>query len=357
VPQWLLEYHDLNLRSLCRRIVTTLGPRLGYRDTSLYLHDHRNNVLTLAETTHQRAIDLVVPTSAVEKSLMAVVARTGRALRTIRAAEELRRAGVAPRQHPYTDDGCLVAPLLDEGRLWGMLNFSGRRDDAAAVGNPPLEPIFTFLGRALHHARAYEQARTEARIDSLTGLYNQRWITESLEREIRRAERFGSPLSVLMLDLDGLKQVNDGEGHAAGDCVLRHVASRISGVLRQFDGAARIGGDEFVVMLPATDLNGAQQVARRLLQSICDDTPQHGDRPLHISASIGAAQWHTGLAARQLLDLADRAMYEAKAQGRGTLTCAATPDSPPSQKGEGLRHDSPPSQREGLGEGVRVGSK
>ncbi len=322
LPAWLLEFHELELKVLCRKCVTGLGLRLGYKDVSLYLYDAEHGLLTLAETTHKRPVDLAVRCDTEEPSLMAAVARGGRMLHTERVGAELAARRIEPHHdRPYSDEGCLVVPLASAGQLLGVLSFSGRAHTAQTEVGLPLDDIFAFVARALEHARAYERARLEARVDSLTGLYNQRWMVEALEKEIRRADRFGTPLAVLMLDLDGLKAVNDRAGHAAGDCLLRHVAARISAVLRHFDGAARVGGDEFVVTLPATNLQGAQQVARRLLQSIRDDVAHFEDCPLPITASAGAAEWHQGLDAKQLIEAADQAMYAAKGQGRNTLVC------------------------------------
>jgi diguanylate cyclase (GGDEF)-like protein len=322
LPAWILDFHELDLKALCRKCITNLGPRLGYRDVSLYLHDAPHDLLTLAETTHTRPVDLTVRFDAESKHLMAAVARTGRLLRTDRASTELKTRQI--ERHPdraYPDDDCLVVPLINDDQLWGVLSFSGCARTAQTELGLPLDEIFAFVSRALGHARTYEQARLEARVDGLTGLFNQRWMTEALEKEIRRAQRFNTPLSLLMLDLDGLKTVNDQVGHAAGDCLLRHVASRIGTVLRQFDGAARVGGDEFVVMLPSTGLKGARQVARRLLQSIREDVAHFGDTSLPITASVGAAEWSAGWDARKLIEVADQAMYAAKRQGRNTLVC------------------------------------
>jgi diguanylate cyclase (GGDEF)-like protein len=333
LPAWLLDLHELDLKTLCRKCVRGLGLRLGYRDVSLYLYDAEHGLLTLAETTHTRPIDLAVRCDSEDQSLMAAVARGGRMLHTERVGAELAALRIdAHRDRPYTDEGCLIVPLAVGGQLLGVLSFSGRAHTAQTELGLPLDDIFAFVARALEHARAYERARLEARVDSLTGLYNQRWMVEALEKEIRRADRFGTALALLMLDLDGLKAVNDRAGHAAGDCLLRHVAARISAVLRQFDGAARVGGDEFVVTLPATNLQGAQQVARRLLQSIRDDVAHFEGCPLPITASAGAAQWRQGWDARQLIEAADQAMYAAKGEGRNTLVChpaAAGPQAVP----------------------------
>lgn len=322
LPIWLLDFQELDLKRLCHKCVTVLPDRLGYRVASFYVHDSRHGLLKLADTTHSRAIDEAVPLAGANQNLMSAIAQSGHVLRTDEVAAELASRGLPEHpDRPYDDAGCLVAPLISDSRLWGALTFTGRVTTATPTEAVPLEELFAFLGRALHHACVYEEAQFEARVDGLTGLYNQRWMMEALEKEIRRATRFSTPLSVLMIDLDGLKAVNDRVGHAAGDCLLRHVAGRIAAVLRQFDGAARVGGDEFVVMLPATNLKGARHVAGRLLESIRDEAAEFGQQALPITASVGAVEWCAGWDAHKLIDAADRAMYCAKTNGRDRLVC------------------------------------
>ncbi len=340
LPGWLLHFQEIRLRALCHKLVRDLPPLLGYAAASLYLHDPGRNVLELAESTHTRPLEATVSLDDPTGHLMGKVVLGGRLLQTTQAALERRGRSLPPAEAGrYPDEACLIAPLRVDGRLVGVLNLCTATGHAT-VPSPTLEPLCAFLARALHHARLFEQAQTEARVDALTGLFNPRWLTETLEREIRRAERFDSPLSLLMIDLDGLKTVNDREGHAAGDALLQHVAGRIRGVLRQFDGAARMGGDEFVVMLPATDLGGAQQVARRLLESIRDGDARFRGVALPITASIGAAQWRPPWDALQLIEMADRAMYAAKQSGRNRLVLYADGALPPPSP-----HDRPARAR------------
>jgi diguanylate cyclase (GGDEF)-like protein len=333
LPAWLNDFHKISLRELCRLCVRCLPQRLGYTDASLYLHDPETGILSLAETTHRRTIDAAVSLTADREHLMAGVARSGRLLRTADARKEWQaRSLPVPDRAGYPDGACLIAPLMCEGQLWGLLNMSGRRPAGSRYAKRP-GPIFEFLGRSLRYAREYERAHLEARIDVLTGLYNQRWMKEALEKEIRRSERFSIPLSLIAADLDGLKMVNDQEGHLAGDCVLRHVARRIRSVLRQFDSAARVGGDEFTVLLPATALDGARQVARRILESIRTDAALFRGVPLPIRASLGVAEWQPGWDGARLIEVADQAMYTAKKHGRDQLICrdpcTARPNTPP----------------------------
>jgi diguanylate cyclase (GGDEF)-like protein len=313
--------------------VAELPRRIGFADVSMYLYSEEDGLLTLAETNHRRPIDLAVGAqrSGGQFMLQAVRSRRLHASRDIWAEAAAVGEGlrIAPdARERYADGACLVAPLHGEQALHGVLNFSRRRPRAVHVPAARLDAIFAFLGRTLEHARLHQRARTEARIDGLTGLANYRAFRESLEREVKRAGRFGGPLSLAALDLDGLKGVNDMHGHPAGDFILRNVAARITSVLRRFDLAARVGGDEFALILPATDLPGARHVATRIAELLQRDPPRYEERAINISASCGIAQLDGSHGPDDLIREADRALYTAKRQGRNRVVCG-TPDSPP----------------------------
>jgi GGDEF domain-containing protein len=260
LPGWLLEFHAIGLRELCRKCLTRLPAYLGFTDVSMYLHDPEKGILTLAGTTHTRPIDLAVRVGGDNTHLMVAVARGGKIMATDRVATERRHRGVQrPDGEPrYPDGSCLIAPLVAGGQLWGVLNFTSRQRKLSPNERLALPAVFDFIAKSLRYARAHHRARTQARVDPLTGLYNRRWVLETLTKEVRRSQRFATPLSLVVADLDGLKAINDANGHMAGDCLLRHVAGRITARLRQFDSAARIGGDESVMLLPATDADAAE---------------------------------------------------------------------------------------------------
>ncbi len=325
LPAWVLDFQQLNLSELCRRCVTLLPARLGYRQVSLYLHDPESGALTLAEASHGRPLEAAVPLAPDRRQLMTCVAQSGQVLRTDDVQAERRRLGLdgAAAASGYSDGACLIGPLIHEGELCGVVNLSGAAGTAPEpmVSGPGLERVLGSLARAVYFARAYERARAEARIDVLTGLYNRRWMLEAVTKEIGRAERFNLPLALIMADLDGLKPVNDRYGHGAGDALLRHIARRIVAALRQFDSAARVGGDEFVILLPATTLEGGRNVARRVLEAVRADAALYRGIPLRIRASLGVVQWERDWSATQMMDAADQAMYAAKRQGRDQIVC------------------------------------
>jgi diguanylate cyclase len=160
--------------------------------------------------------------------------------------------------------------------------------------------------------------------DVLTGLANRRALSIHLERELRRSIRYGTPASVLLIDVDGLKQINDRHGHAAGDRVIRHVGIAINEVLRDTDFGARWGGDEFAIVAPNTTAEAAFHSAERLVVRLATDSGRNGGMTTTIS--VGIATFDPGQPAKctveQLLHAADDALYQAKSNGRNRVQAA-----------------------------------
>ena len=160
----------------------------------------------------------------------------------------------------------------------------------------------------LDNARLFRQVRTLAISDSLTGLANYRHLVDILQSELERSGRTNRPFSILLMDLDGLKKINDRHGHVIGSRALCRVATILQLNSRSIDTAARYGGDEFALVLPETNLSAAQQVVERIRQCLEDDE----EVPL-LSMSIGVATFpKSGVTVQQLLEHADRALYAMK---------------------------------------------
>lgn len=168
-------------------------------------------------------------------------------------------------------------------------------------------------------AKLIQMLALEATRDPLTGLPNRALLTDRLDEAVAAAQRDGTPLAVLFVDLDGFKEINDGSGHLVGDKVLEAVGARIQSALRDRDTVARFGGDEFVVLLPDTDAAAAERIGRRMLTAIRRPLLLESGR-LHISASIGVAA-SPQVAPEALLRSADAAVYQAKAYGRNQVRC------------------------------------
>ncbi|WP_262691252.1 PleD family two-component system response regulator [Kordiimonas aestuarii] len=167
-----------------------------------------------------------------------------------------------------------------------------------------------------------------ATTDAVTGLYNRHYLTSHLETRLQAAQSAGKPLSVLMMDIDHFKKVNDTYGHAVGDLVLKEFANRIAKNIRGVDLAARYGGEEFVVMMPETPTDWAFMIGDRLRQEVCENPFEVGlpEGPINVTVSLGVATSGDKLSPAQLLDAADKALYSAKANGRNRVVIAGQED-------------------------------
>jgi len=167
---------------------------------------------------------------------------------------------------------------------------------------------------------AQEALRRHATLDHLTGLWNRRMILEQLDRELSRVRRERRPLSIALLDIDRFKVINDQHGHAAGDAVLRDIASAISSQLREYDFLGRFGGEEFLMLLPGCEIADAQTIAERVRVRIAAEPVRYGELSIAVTASIGlASTTSSDVIGEDLIAVADSALYRAKASGRNRV--------------------------------------
>jgi diguanylate cyclase (GGDEF)-like protein len=202
------------------------------------------------------------------------------------------------------------------GRVVGLIELISS-DPARRFHDGELAWLRTMANQvagALENARLVRQLREAAETDLVTGVYSHRHLQDRLRQETARAARSGSPLSVLMLDLDDFKRVNDEHGHQSGDRVLRAIAGALRSAVRAGDIVARYGGDEFVVLMPETDAGRAAGVAERAdaaIAALVHTMPDGSE--IHVLGSMGLALYpRDGKTARDLMRSADAAMYRAK---------------------------------------------
>jgi diguanylate cyclase (GGDEF)-like protein len=211
----------------------------------------------------------------------------------------------------------LVFPIAMGSTVLGEIALSPSRADAAPSETAALlELVGRELAGPLRIAALVEESERLATTDALTGLLNRRAFSGGLRTELARSSRYELPLSVLLVDIDHFKTVNDTHGHAAGDLALVEVANTVRGMLREPDVVCRWGGEEIVILLPNTGPSGAAVAAERLRAQVAAMELEYGSVKLKLTVSIGITELQRGDDLERLIERADAALYEAKASGR-----------------------------------------
>jgi diguanylate cyclase (GGDEF)-like protein len=206
------------------------------------------------------------------------------------------------------------------GRIGWLGVFS--RDPDVRFGDEDvrrLEELAERVGPAIENARRFREARQLADLDSLTGLHNRRYFYETLGREVDRAQRYQRQLSLVIVDVDGFKEINDRIGHLAGDAVLAEIADRIRQVVRSADIPCRVGGDEFAVIVPEAEVGQARQLVGRIQQAV---SAQPIARAGRVRVSAGVADIQANDNPTTLFERGDESLYAAKHAGKGGLAAA-----------------------------------
>lgn len=244
------------------------------------------------------------------------------------------RTGLPCRHVPSPLPGkYLCVPMIAQGEVLGVVHL---RHDPLAAGSPnsaaPLNErlavtLAEHVALALMNLKLRETLRNQSIRDPLTGLFNRRYMEETLEREMRRTERSRQPLGVVMLDLDHFKHFNDTYGHDAGDMLLREMGLLLNTQLRGSDIACRYGGEEFALILPEVPLDIIRQRVEALRLGLRQLNVRHRGQSLGtVTASAGIAMFpEHGAAGETLLRAADHALYRAKAEGRDRVVAGETP--------------------------------
>lgn len=272
------------------------------------------------------------------------ISRSGEALAASHDPDQLRRVilqtaveGTNARGGRIYDDrgGVFEAGAPGEGAdririplIAGQYDFGSIELTGDAFDDEDRMTAASFAAHAvvaLENARLHAIVERQALLDGLTGLANRRWCEESLAAERSRAERLGTPLTVVLADLDNFKSINDVHGHPTGDLVLREFAAVVGESLRGADVAGRWGGEEFVLILPGTDAEGGIQLADRVRETLARRvvTTAAGEE-LSVTASFGLAAWSHDTSWEDVVTAADTALYEAKRSGKNCVAAAET---------------------------------
>jgi diguanylate cyclase (GGDEF)-like protein len=320
-----------NLQDILTQISEAVSRLLHARAMSLMLLSPDGRVLSTV-AGYNLFDDALQAAEAIRKgqdnspSLIAV-----REKRPVAVADLGADSGYAPWLQAAREQGYksfLAIPLIVQDRALGCINLY--MTEAHEFGEDEIQLLVTFANQAaisIENARLFEETRQLAITDELTGLANHRHFYHQLAREVRRAQRYGRPLTLLMLDLDHFKAYNDRFGHLAGDQALRETAEVLRRNAREVDILARYGGEEFAIILPETDLSQAAFQAERMRAAVAAHPFRGKDAGAQggLSVSIGVASLVPRIQKiEDLVNDADQALYRAKAQGRNRLELAPT---------------------------------
>jgi diguanylate cyclase (GGDEF)-like protein len=229
-------------------------------------------------------------------------------IRYLGSIEEIKLTGVSKKEN------CLKFKLIKGEKEY----LSVKTESEKVIKYLPY--FARLLKLCLERIKLYEKMQELSIYDSLTKVYNRRYFTERYLAEFERAKKINIDLSLLMIDIDHFKKINDNYGHLVGDAVLREVAKLIRDNLREIDFVGRFGGEEFSVILPETDKAGAIMVAERISSRISREYIRVFDETLTATVSIGIAAFATNITdPKAFMEIADKALYKAKVMGRNRV--------------------------------------
>ena len=329
---WLLEQvtplarqiNCLDIDKIADVCISRIPKLVHARFASVYVLDETSNILHLYKHNHPFPINKIVSLNQNPTPLMVMAVRS-KELILVPDIDAHNKPIIRKSQRAFADNyrtkNCAIVPLLCQNRVVGVLNLADKTDGGFFdSGDIALIELFSQLvGASIGNVRLFEKIQHQATTDGLTGLVNHKTFYEILEKELWRSRRFGGRISLIMIDIDNLKTINDAYGHRAGDTVIREISRRIKECIRQIDTAARYGGDEFAVILLNTDLNDATIVAERMVEAVAKRPASWNKQQIPLSISVGLGRYDADNTPEDITSRSDKALYTAKQAGKNTV--------------------------------------
>ncbi len=316
--------NSLDIDQIADVCIDELPKLIGAKLASLFILDDSSDILHLAKNNHPNLINNIVSLNQNPPSMMVAAVRC-KELMVVNTMSTQNKPKIDDLQRAFSQNyktqNCIVAPLICQGRIVGVLNLADKTDapeftkeDIVAV-----ELFSQLIGASIGNINLFEKTQHQAQTDGLTGMLNHITFYETLEAELRRSQRYGGQVSIIMADVDDLKPVNDKFGHRAGDLMIKQISRRIGTCIRQIDIAARYGGDEFAIILPNTSLDDAVVVAERMVKTAAETPMIWEENEIKLSISVGVGQYGAGSSPGDVARATDRALYAAKQAGKNTV--------------------------------------
>lgn len=336
---WDMMNSSTPLENVLEKVVNSIHGELGYLHCAIIrkLHDENGDYMQIAAQSKDSAIARVnkiigIPIEArrltydpdsiyadtIKNKKIVQTRDLGGTLKYIMPDLPDNVATAAVTNQPCKS--LIIIPLCPMNTEFGWFCVFTSRDELAEAETDFLSLFAQQIEMSITITDLFLAVKEQAVTDSLTGLYNRRHFEETLKKEVTRAQRQNQPFSIIGIDLDFLKKINDEHGHAYGDLAIKTVAEVLKNNARSIDIPARMGGEEFNVLLPGIDSNGAMKAAERIRKAI---ESRELDTIGHVTASIGVATFleHSDNV-EELLELTDQAMYQSKRNGRNQVTLA-----------------------------------
>ncbi len=311
---------ELGLKNLLQAILQRATDLLHATGGELGLVNQSNNTIQILVSHNMGPTDYIGETISMNEGLMGYVAQT----QQIEMLEDYKNwDGQMDSYQESPIHAAIAAPLMIGKRFLGVIGIMNSDRTRKFTDNEKgLMSMFAQQAAiAVENAQLFEERQHQARLDMTTGIYNRRGLSELGYREIDRSLRFNRPLGVIFLDIDHFKMVNDTYGHPVGDQVLKELAQRLRSNLRSIDILSRYGGEEFVILLPETNTEGALDVAERIRKTVEEKPFSPNNLSLWITISQGVTIMNKdNCSLKELIQQADEAAYQSKDAGRNLVT-------------------------------------
>jgi diguanylate cyclase (GGDEF)-like protein len=314
----------LDIERIANVCIENIPDLLRVRFASVYILDEANNILHLQKYNHPFVINKIVSLNQNPPSLMVMAVRSKKLI-TVEDIDTHRQPIIRKSQRAFAENyktnNCIIAPLICHERVVGVLNLADKtQGERFSSEDIAVTELFSQLvGASVGNIQLFEKMQRQATTDGLTGLANHKRLYEILEKELWRSRRYGGQISLIMVDIDNLKEINDTFGHRAGDKVIKQISRKIKECIRQIDTAARYGGDEFAVILPSTSLSDATVVAERMVNSVANSPISWDREQIALSISVGLGQYDAETSPEDITSQSDQALYTAKQAGKNTV--------------------------------------
>ncbi len=318
------QVNCLDIEKIANVCVHKIRQLVGARFASLYILDEKNGILHLQKYNHPYLLNKIVSLSQNPPSpmVMTVLSKELIMIGNI-DTHKTPRIKKSQRKHMenYKTKNCAIVPLICHDRVVGVLNIADKMSgDNFTSGDVALLKLFSQLvGSSIGNIKMFEKIQYQATTDGLTGLANHKTFYGVLEKELWRARRYGGKVTLIMVDIDNLKKINDTYGHRVGDQVIKCVSKRIKECIRQTDTPARYGGDEFAVVLPNTSVSDALVVGERMVNMVAASPIVWRGERIVPSISVGLGEYDANTNPEDVTSRSDQALYVAKQAGKNTV--------------------------------------